>query len=65
MTFTPIDAGAFVTLLIFIVAIIFHAGQLSARVEAIETWQRDLRDDLRTIRNSLEDLKTRLITEHT
>jgi hypothetical protein len=65
MTFTPIDAGAFVTLLLFIVAIIFHAGQLSARVEAIEMWQRDLRDDLRTIRNSLEDLKTRLITEHT
>ena len=44
------DIAVLVTLAIFIAGVIYHSGQLSSRVDNLETWRTEVKDDIKTIR---------------
>jgi hypothetical protein len=49
--------GALVGLGIFVAGLIYHAGRMAARVDALEAWRLELRADFLQLRNSLEQIK--------
>lgn len=57
---TAIQWGAIATLTAVLLAAVFHAGQLSARLEAIEKWRLELRADLLQLMRAVQRIQTRL-----
>jgi uncharacterized protein YoxC len=43
-----------VAVVILCVTVIYHSGRLSARVDALEAWRAELRDDLKSIRATVD-----------
>lgn len=43
------EASLFVTVLVFIGGLVFHAGKLTARVDALEEWEHEARGDIKTV----------------
>lgn len=52
-----IQITAIVTLLLTLLGSVFHLGQLSARMAAIEAWRLELRGDLMAIGATLRRLE--------
>jgi len=49
--------SAVVGTILAIGGLVFQAGRLSARVESLEVWRRDLTDDLKAIRAELVNIR--------
>jgi hypothetical protein len=43
------EASLFVTVLVFIGGLVFHAGKLTARVDALEEWEHEARVDIKDV----------------
>lgn len=56
------DKVALGMLMLAVAGVIFHAGQISARVAELERWRSEMRDDMQYIRGKLDEL-TRAIRE--
>lgn len=50
------DAATLIAVALFIVGIVYHAGRLSSRVERLEDWRSEVRDDLKTIRTVTDSI---------
>jgi hypothetical protein len=49
--------GALTAIAIFAVGVIYNAGRVSARLDAIEAWRLEMRADLLQLRAALEEIK--------
>jgi uncharacterized protein YybS (DUF2232 family) len=52
----PVILGVSVTVLIAVVALFFRAGHLAARVEELERWRANIRQDMHEVSDMLEQL---------
>lgn len=43
------EASLIITILIFVGGLVFQAGKLSTRVEALEEWEREARTDVKAL----------------
>lgn len=50
--------GSFSALFISVLVLFYHAGRISARVDALESWQHRVRGDMHEISDKLEGLVT-------
>ena len=57
---TGIQWAAIVALVLALLGAVFHAGQLSARLAAIEAWRLEIRGDFLQIRGTLHRIEIRL-----
>lgn len=46
------EASLFVTILVFVGGLVFQAGKLTSRVEALEEWEHEARQDIKTLLNT-------------
>lgn len=49
--------GSYIVLGIFIAGLIYHAGQVTQRLAALEEWRRDVAADLKMIRDGISRLE--------
>jgi hypothetical protein len=49
-----------ISLVLFCVTVIYQCGRLSARVESLESWRAEVREDFKVIRAGIEKLASRL-----
>jgi hypothetical protein len=52
------ETGVVVTLALFMSGVIFQMGRLTARVETVEAWRKEVREDLAWIRVQLVRIET-------
>lgn len=57
-TYTAI--GILLTLSIFIANVIYHTGRIAARVEGLEAWRINMRQDMHEVSDKLEEMNNRL-----
>lgn len=60
-----LDALAATTLVSFIAGLVYSAGRLTQRVVALEQWRHEVRDELRDIKDGIEDVKKMIRGEAT
>lgn len=46
-----------VTLGLFVVGLVYHAGQLAERVKQLEQWRAEIRQDVHDIKNGIDECK--------
>lgn len=51
------DSAVYVTIAIFMIGVIFHSGRLSARVDKLEEWRTEAREETHQIFEALRRLE--------
>ena len=46
-----------ITLGLFVVGLVYHAGQMAERVKQLEKWRDELRSDIHDIKSGIEECK--------
>lgn len=50
------NAGVLVTVAIFMAGVIFQCGRFSSRLDSLESWRNEVRDDIRAIRRAVDKM---------
>lgn len=51
------EQAALISIVIFVVVVIFNAGRVSSRLDRLEQWREEARDELRRIADGVQHLE--------
>lgn len=54
-----VDSIAWITLACFVAGLIYYAGRAAARIDALEDWRDEVKDDFKDIKRDLGTLAAR------